>query len=541
MGPQPNLKFDALVLGGGIAGLEAALNLAEQDFSVAVVEKDASIGGKMIRLSKVFPTLDCSSCITTPKMAAAAHHPRITLLTYCELQALARRGDELVASITQKPRYVDLEKCIGCRQCEYQCPVLAADGEQGGFAGRKAIYIPFSNAIPPKALIDPENCILCGRCAKACPTGAVNYFQEPEDFTLTAATAVIATGFEMIPLEDKVQYGQGRIPDVITALQMERLLAPHGPYNRVLRPYDGKEPDSVAFIQCAGSRDQSMGVPYCSRVCCMYAIKQAMLLSGSLPLADLTVYYMDIRAFGKGYEQFFQNAQAMGVNFVKGKVAYVEPGADGAVRLRYESQEAEGGVQVAEHDLVVLSLGLLPGWLPDGRCALATGADNFIKTVKPKLAPTLTGLDGVFVAGAAAGPKDIVDSIVEAGAAAMEACRYLSSTRNNVGQAPSPVQDSRRAAVLHAIAGESLMAKTKNPNPAPEAKVGVYVCHCGGNISDAVDVAQGLRASPQGARGGGGPGPYVHVLRSRPGTDYRGPAERGGGPGGGGLLLAQSA
>ena len=332
-----------------------------------------------------------------------------------------------MASITQKPRYVDLEKCIGCRQCEYQCPVLVPDAEQGDFAARKAIYIPFSNAIPQKALIDPENCILCGRCAKACPTGAVNYFQEPEEFTLTAATAVIATGFEMMPLEDKVQYGQGRIPDVITALQMERLLAPHGPYNRVLRPYDGKEPDSVAFIQCAGSRDQSMGVPYCSRVCCMYAIKQAMLLSGSLPLADLTIYYMDIRAFGKGYEQFFQNAQAMGVNFVKGKVAYVEPGADGAVRLRYESQEAEGGVQVAEHDLVVLSLGLLPGWLPAGRCALATGADNFIKTVKPKLAPTLTELAGVFVAGAAAGPKDIVDSIVEAGAAAMEACRYLAA------------------------------------------------------------------------------------------------------------------
>jgi heterodisulfide reductase subunit A len=195
----------------------------------------------------------------------------------------------------------------------------------------------------------------------------------------------------------------------------------------VLRPYDGKEPDSVAFIQCAGSRDQSMGVPYCSRVCCMYAVKQAMLLSGALPLADLTVYYMDIRAFGKGYEQFFQNAQAMGVNFVKGKVAYIEPGADGAVRLRYESQEADGGVQVAEHDLVVLSLGLLPGWQPQGHCALGTGTDNFVKTVKPKLAPTLTDLEGVFVAGAAAGPKDIVDSIVEAGAAAMEASRYLAA------------------------------------------------------------------------------------------------------------------
>jgi len=426
-GSRQSLKFDALVLGGGIAGLEAALSLADQDFSVAVLEKDASIGGKMIRLSKVFPTLDCASCITTPKMAAAAHHPRITLFTYCELQTLERRGGDLVALITRKPRYVDLEKCIGCRQCEYQCPVLAPDEEQGGFTGRKAIYIPFSNAIPQKALLDPENCLLCGKCAKVCPTQAVNYFQEPEDFTVTAATAVIATGFGMTAMDDKTEYGQGKIPNVITALQMERLLAPHGPYNRALRPYDGKEPDSVAFIQCAASRDQSLGVPYCSRVCCMYAIKQAMLLSGSLPLADLTIYYLDIRAFGKGYEQFFQNARAMGVNFVKGKVAYLDHGDAGAVRVRYESQEAEGGVQSAEHDLVVLSLGLLPGWAPGGRCALGMGPDNFIKTVKPKLAPTLTDLPGVFVAGAASGPKDIVDSIAEAGAAAMEASCYLAS------------------------------------------------------------------------------------------------------------------
>jgi len=427
MGLKPGLRYDALVLGGGIAGLEAALNLADQEFSVAIVEKDASIGGKMIRLSKVFPTLDCSSCITTPKMAAAAHHPNITLFTYCELGSLERRGDDLVAAMRQKPRYVDVDRCIGCRQCEYHCPVLAPDAEQGGFAGRKAIYIPFSNAIPPKALIDPEDCILCGRCAKICPTQAVNYFQEPEDFTLTAAAAVIATGFAVTPLDDKTQYGQGKIPDVITALQMERLLAPHGPYNRALRPYDGMEPDNIAFIQCAGSRDQSLGVPYCSRVCCMYAIKQAMLLSGSLPMADITIYYLDIRAFGKGYEQFYQNAQAMGVNFVKGKVAYLAPGDNGAVMVRYESQDAAGGVQTAEHDLVVLSLGLLPGWAPQGYCALSTGADHFIKTVKPKLAPTLTDVDGVFVAGAAAGPKDIVDSIVEAGAAAMEASRYLAA------------------------------------------------------------------------------------------------------------------
>jgi heterodisulfide reductase subunit A2 len=418
--------FDALVLGGGIAGLQAALDLADQDFKVAVVEQDATIGGKMIRLSKVFPTLDCASCITTPKMAAAAHHDNITLFTFCELQSLSESGaDGFSAVIRQKPRYIDAEKCIGCRQCEYACPVYVADAEQGGFAARRAAYVPFSNAIPQIALIDVENCILCGKCEKVCPAAAVDFFQQAEDFSIKARAVILATGYEVTPVENKQQYGEGKIPNVITALQMERLLAPHGPYNRVLRPADGMEPDSIAFIQCAGSRDQSMGIPYCSRVCCMYAIKQAMLLSGSLPLADIAVYYLDIRAFGKGYEQFFQNAMAMGIQFVKGKVASIGEGDSGKVTLRYESQEADGGASVAEHDLVVLSLGMVPGWDPAGVCPVATARDGFIQTISPKLAPTLTATTGIFVAGAAAGPKDIVDTIIEAGAAAMEASRYL--------------------------------------------------------------------------------------------------------------------
>jgi heterodisulfide reductase subunit A len=429
---KENLHFDALVVGGGIAGLQAALDLADQELKVAVVERDASIGGKMIRLSKVFPTLDCASCITTPKMAAAAHHKNITIFTYCELQSLARNGEILTAQVVQKPRYVDEVKCIGCRQCEYRCPVYVADPEQGGFSARKAIFVPFSNAIPPLALMDVENCTLCGTCAKVCPTQAVNYFQRPEQFTIAAKAAILATGFGLTPLENKQQYGEGKIPNVITALQMERLLAPHGPYNRVLRPADGKEPDSVAYIQCAGSRDKSMGISYCSRVCCMYAIKQAMLLSGALPLADITIYYMDIRAFGKGYEQFYQNALAMGIQFVKAKVASLSPGEGGSVVVHYEGQGADGGVTSATHDLAVLSLGMIPGWNPSGQCAVSTGADGFVKTVMPKIAPTLTDMEGVFVAGVAAGPKDIVDSIAEAGAAAMEAAKYLTASRRAV-------------------------------------------------------------------------------------------------------------
>ena len=424
------MEFDALIVGGGIAGLQSALDLADQDFKVAIVEKGSSIGGKMIRLSKVFPTLDCSSCITTPKMAAAAHHENITIFTYCDLQSLQRNGDTVVAEIQQKPRYVDEPKCIGCRQCEYDCPVYVSDPDQGWFSGRKAISVPFSNAIPPIAVRDVDNCILCGKCEKVCPTQAVDYFQEPEDFVIEARTAILATGFNTTPVHDKHQYGEGKIPNVITALQMERLLAPHGPYNRVLRPSDGMEPDSIAYIQCAGSRDKSMGVSYCSRVCCMYAIKQGMLLSGALPLADIAIYYMDIRAFGKGYEEFFQNAMAMGIEFVKGKVATLSEGENGGVVVHYESQEDGGGVTKTEHDLVVLSMGVVPDWSPKGYCSISTGSDGFIKTVKPKIAPSLTEMEGVFVAGAAAGPKDIVDSIAEAGAAAMEAAKYLTATNS---------------------------------------------------------------------------------------------------------------
>jgi heterodisulfide reductase subunit A len=428
MQTRQTLRYDALVIGGGIAGLQAALDLADQNFSVAVIEKDATIGGNMIRLSKVFPTLDCASCITTPKMAAAAHHEKIAIFTDCDLTSLARQsGGHLAASITRRPRYVDLDKCIGCRQCEYACPVYVPDEEQGGFTLRKAVRIPFSNAIPQSAILDVENCSLCGKCAKVCPTDAIIYNQKPEDFTIQAKTAVVATGFSLTPIHQKAEYGRGRVRNVITSMQMERLLAPHGPYQRVIRPSDGKDPESIAYVQCAGSRDKSLGISYCSRVCCMYAIKQAMLISGALPLADITIYYMDIRAFGKGYEQFFQNAKAMGIEFVKGKIAKISQAAGQSVALRYEAQEEDGRLATREHDLVVLSLGMVPQWNPAGICNLPTADDHFIQCSMPQIQPTATAMEGVFVAGVAAGPKDIVDTIAEAGAAATEASIFLKS------------------------------------------------------------------------------------------------------------------
>ena len=421
--------YDALVIGGGIAGLQAALELAEQGFLVAVVERDASVGGKMIRLSKVFPTLDCASCITTPKMAAAAHHPNIRIYTLCELTGLERREGAFQVRVIQHPRYVDEAKCIGCRQCEYACPSLVPDHEQAGLTARKAIYIPFSNAIPQIALLDAASCSLCGRCAQVCPTGAVDYAQAPAELTLSGRALILASGFRLMEEFPARAYGPAsRQPNMVTSLEMERLLAPHGPYMRVLRPGDGKEPDSVAFIQCAGSRDLTHGVPHCSRVCCMYAIKQAMLLSGALPLADITIYYMDIRAFGKNHEQFFQNAKAMGIEFVKAKPLVLGHDDDGGVLLRYEDMESGGGAATRGHDLVVMSLAMLPAWDPSATLGVQVAGDGFIASPSPKLAPGLTSLPGVFACGAALGPKDIVDSIVEAGHAASEVAIYLTAT-----------------------------------------------------------------------------------------------------------------
>jgi len=448
--PQQPIRTDALVIGGGIAGLQAALDLADQGFRVLIVEKEPTIGGKMIALSKVFPTLDCASCICTPRMAAAAHHDNITILTYCEVQQVDRAGEGFTVRVLKKPRYVDEVACTGCRLCEYACPVDLPHDFEGNLGARKAIYVPFSNAIPQVALVDLDHCLLCGRCEKECPTGAINFLEEPEEVTVETGTIIITTGYQMTAVEAKPEYGLGQVCNVLSPLAVERLLAPHGPYGRVLRPSDGKVPDTVAYVQCAGSRDHSLGVPYCSRVCCMYAIKQAMLLAGALPLVEITIYYMDIRAFGKGFEQFYQNAKAMGIEFVKAKVAKITEDEQRNPVVRIEMIEEDGRVEERTHDLVVLSLGIVPEWKGNGALSAASAEDGFFLTPQAKLAPCRTDQNGVFAAGTATGPKDIPDSIVEGGAAALEAAAYLRLTRPSSGHEKSRRDESVEDTVVHA-------------------------------------------------------------------------------------------
>ncbi|MBN2258001.1 MAG: CoB--CoM heterodisulfide reductase iron-sulfur subunit A family protein [Anaerolineaceae bacterium] len=435
-----NFNVDTLVIGGGIAGMQAALDLADQGFQTALVDHEPTIGGKMITLSKVFPTLDCCSCITTPKMSSVAHHPNIQLLTYCDLQSIQESDSGFRVAIVQKPRYVDAHKCTGCRKCEYECPILIPNPYDRGLGAYHAIRVPFSTAVPQTAVLDMDNCILCGKCEKVCPTQAVTFTQKPETFEVQTRTIVLASGFELTPLEAKKEYGGGLLHNVIDPLMMERFLAPTGPYGRVLRPGDGKEPTSIAYVQCAGSRDQSLGVEYCSRVCCMYAIKQAMLISGALPMAEITIYYMDIRTFGKGYEQFYQNAQAMGVEFIRGKVAAIHEDDQQNPVVKVELTE-DGRVVERTHDLVVLSLGMVPSPGSAGILELPLGDDKFISVPAPNARPCHTTRPGIFVTGTAMGPMDIVDSIISASSAAAATSAYIRAHQN--GQAsPKPQEEA---------------------------------------------------------------------------------------------------
>ena len=430
------IEYDVLVIGGGIAGGEAALNLANVGYKVLIVEKDLSIGGKMILLSKVFPTLDCSACITTPKVSEIMRHPNITVFTSAMASNIEQKEDgTFEALITQQPRYVNIPDCTGCQLCEEACPVSVVDEYQMELVGRKAVFIPFSIASPRVAAIDIENCTLCGACERVCPTNAIDFTQTIQYYALKTKAVIIATGFQLFDPTLIPRYGYGRFKNVITSMQMERQLAPTRPYNTILRPSDGKMPDNIAYVLCTGSRDKTVGNPICSQVCCMYSTKQAQLLMGALPMADITLYYLHIRAFGKGFNEFYAQAQSMGVEFIKGKVAKIREKDNGNLILRYEDINGGGVVKEAEHDMVVLSVGILPN---QGIAEMFTNRKleldpfNYVGQRDILANPSQTSIDGVFVAGVASGPMDIPDSILSAGGASSEAANYIRHLKKKI-------------------------------------------------------------------------------------------------------------
>jgi len=421
-------SFDALIIGAGIAVGEAALNMANNGYKVLLVEKDLSVGGKMILLSKVFPTLDCAACITTPKVSEISRHPGITIFTGSEVRKVVKRGDNnFEADVIRHPRYVVEDDCTACQLCEQACPVVVSDQYQYNLVGRKAAFIPFSIASPRVAAIDIENCTLCGACEKVCPTKCIDFTMEEEEYHVSVATVIVATGFRLFDPLQIPRYGYGQYKNVLTSMEMERQLAPTRPFNTVLRPGDGKVPDKLAYVLCTGSRDATVGNPICSQICCMYSIKQAQLLMGALPMADVTIYYINIRSFGKGFEEFYEQAKGMGVSFIKGKIGKITEKENGNLILRYEDIN-ENKLKEAEHDMVILSVGLLPN--PDA-ASIFQGEElkldplNFIGQTQPLANPSETSIKGVFVAGTASGPMDIPDSILSAGSASSEAMSYL--------------------------------------------------------------------------------------------------------------------
>ena len=431
--PEVTEEFDVLVIGAGVGGMEAAVSLGDMGYKVLLADKEPSIGGHMYLLSKVFPTLDCASCISGTKMSTSSHHPNVTLLPYSEVREVVKEGEgRFRAEVTERPRYVDASTCTSCGQCEEVCPIIVPKENDFGLRGRKAIYIPFDTAVPKKAVVDIDNCIYCLQCERTCPANAMDVLQSPKAHHLAIGAVVLAVGYDLFPAEKKAEYHYGEYANVVTSMQMDRLVAPTRPFNPLVRTSDGKEPQNKAYALCTGSRDRSLGNPRCSQVCCMYSMKQAQLILGSLPAAAVTLYYMDIRAYGKGYEEFYQQAKAMGVNFVRGKVAKIEQKENGDLEVYHEDTQGKGTLEKTAHDMVVLSVGLVPR--PEiakafAKQELKLDEAGWIQLADEDESAVRTSIDGVFAAGCATGPKDIPDSVVEAAAAASECSAYLIRNR----------------------------------------------------------------------------------------------------------------
>ncbi len=422
------IEPSCLIIGGGISGMNAAIDLATEGFKVYLVEKTPTIGGHMAQLDKTFPTMDCSAYILTPRMVDVARNENIELMTYSEVIDVTGYVGNFEVTIKKKPHYIDQVKCNGCGICIDYCPVICENEFDLGLAPRKAIYIPFPQAVPGQFTIDMDRCIKCGICARpdVCEPEAIIFDDEPEIVKVKIGTIIVATGWDLYDPTELKQYGFGKYPNVITGLQMERLLSSFGPVlGRPVKPSDLKEPHSIAFLQCVGSRNfRDGGNQYCSRVCCMYAIKQARQYKEKHPDADVYIFYMDIRAFGKGYEEFYESAgRSYGINYIRGRIAEVSEDEDHNIIIRAEDTLLQQPIEL-KVDMLVLSCGLEPRADSDEITQLLRiqkSADGFFLEAHPKLRPVDTLTEGIFIAGIAQGPKDIPDSVAQAKGAASSA------------------------------------------------------------------------------------------------------------------------
>ena len=418
-----------LVIGGGISGIQAAIDVSFAGFKVVLVEREPSVGGRMARFDKTFPTLDCAACILTPKMVTVAQDDNITLHTYSEVEEVSGYVGNFEVKIRKRARSVDMVKCTGCGMCYGKCPAKVPSEFDMGLGKRKSIYIPFPQAVPNVPVIDRENCIYftrgkCKICQKVCPAEAIDYEQEDEVIKEKFGAIIVATGFTLFDHSVYGEYGYGKFKNVVTGLHFERMVNASGPTGgKVIRPSDGKEAKDVVFIQCVGSRDEQKGVPYCSRLCCMYTAKQALLLREHNPESQAYVFYIDIRAAGKNYEEFVKRVQEeYGAVYLRGRVSRIFEKDD---MLVVRGADTLSGAQIEiKADLVVLASGLIAQ--PDAQkvaqmLGIPYDKNNLFTEAHPKLAPVETVTAGIFLTGACQSPKDIPDTVATASAASVKA------------------------------------------------------------------------------------------------------------------------